>query len=171
MNARTWGGWVIVSAVAGILVGMAWALAAPQATFVVSEEQFLRASAQPQEYFFADLVLGIMCALAGFGLALFWSLRGQVRPMASLLGLITGGMVAMTIAVLVGQGIAASVTTAVGLADGVEVSAGLQFRSWAMIVWWPTVVAIVFAVALTGSGTSSLARDRGRAGVEQVQEN
>ncbi|MCB0914690.1 MAG: hypothetical protein H6525_05100 [Actinobacteria bacterium] len=171
MNARTWGGWVIVSAVVGIVVGMAWALAAPQATFVVSDEQFLRVSAQPEEYFFADLLLGVMLALAGFGLALFWSLRGQVRPMASLLGLLTGGVVAMVIAVLVGQGIAASAGSAVGLADGVEISAGVQFRSWAMMVWWPTVVAVVFAVALTGPGKSTAAGDGSGTGVEEIQQH
>ncbi len=170
MNARTWGGWVIVSAVVGVVVGMAWALAAPQAIFVVAGEQFIRTSAQPEEYYFADLVLGVMLACAGFGLALFWALRGQVRPMASLLGLITGGVVAIAIAVLVGQGISVSATSAVGLADGFEVEAGLQFRSWAMMVWWPTVVAVVFAVALTGPGRSAATGDRGGADVEHVDE-
>jgi hypothetical protein len=170
MNARTWGGWVIVSAVVGVVVGMAWALAAPQAVFVVAGEEFVRATAQPEEYYFGDFVLGMLLAIAGFGLALFWALRGQVRPMASLLGLMTGAVVAMTIAVLVGQGITASATTAVGLADGFEVTAGLQFRSWAMVVWWPTVVAVVFAVTLAGPARSVPAGDRGGADVEQLDE-
>lgn len=150
MNARTWGGWVIVSALAGIVVGMLWALAAPRASFQVASGEFVAVTAQPEEYFYGDLVLGILLAIAGFGLALWWSLRGQVRPMASLIGLVTGGVVALVLAVLVGQGLTATVATADGLADGVIVTAGLQFRSLAMIVWWPTAVAVVMAVALAG---------------------
>lgn len=150
MNARTWGGWVIVSAVVGIVVGMLWALAAPRASFQVSSGEFIAVTAQPEEYFYGDLMLGLLLAIAGFGLALWWALRGQVRPMASLIGLVTGGVVALVLAVLVGQGITATAATAEGLDDGVIVTAGLQFRSLAMIVWWPTAVAVVMAVALAG---------------------
>jgi hypothetical protein len=150
-GARTWGGWVVLSAVVGVVLGMVWALVAPRVDFEVSGGEFLRVAAQPEEYFVGDLVLGVMLALAGAALAVVWWRRGQQRPLASMLGLVTGGVVALSIAVLVGQGLAGGPVSTEGLADGVVVQAGLQFRSWAMIVWWPTAVVVLFAVALAGA--------------------
>lgn len=149
--ARAWGGWVVLSAVVGVALGMVWALVAPRAEFRVSAGEFLRVSAQPEQYFVSDLMLGGMLTIAGGVLAAVWWRRGQRQPMASLLGVLTGGVVAASIAVLVGQGLAGGPVTAEGLADGVVVRAGLEFRSWAMVVWWPTLAAVIFAVALAGS--------------------
>lgn len=155
MNGRTWGGWVIVSALAGVITGIVWALAAPRASYVVAGEELLGTTAQPQEFFAADFFLGAMLAAVGFVLALVWARRGGQRPMAALLGLLTGGVVAIVIAVTVGEVIAGTTPTVAGLADGTQVSAGLNFRSWAMMVWWPAVVSVVFAVALTGARTTT----------------
>lgn len=146
------GGWIIVSAAAGFVVGLLWALLGPQVEYRVSGGELVRVVSQPEDYFVADLVLGALLACAGLLLALWWAVRVRRRPMGSLIGLLLGGVAAGFFAVLVGQMITATDLAANGLADGVLIRAGLTMNSWAMLVWWPTLVATVFAI--TGVGVA-----------------
>lgn len=150
------GGWIIVSAAAGFVVGLLWSALAPRVEFRVSGGELVRVLPQPEGYFVADLVLGGLLALAGLLLALWWAVRVRRRPMGSLVGLLLGGVAAGFVAVLVGQLITATELTANGLADGV-VRSGLTMHSWAMLVWWPTLVATVFAI--TGIGMAEPAAE------------
>jgi hypothetical protein len=142
---------VLVSAAVGAVIGLVWAFTAPRAVYEVAGGELQRVSAQPEEYFGADLLLGGMLAVAGLVLAIVWWVRGRNAPMGALVGLISGGLMAGFIAAWVGGFLTTTSLSAAGLADGALVTAGVRLRSWAVLVWWPTAVAVVFAVALAGS--------------------
>lgn len=165
---------MLVSTIVGVAVGGLWTLLAPRADYRVAAGQFVRVSAQPEQYFAADLMLGALLAVAGLGLALWWALRNRQRPLAALLGLLIGGLVAGVVAALVGRWLTAGPDSAAGLADGTLVQAGLNLRSLAMLVWWPTAVAVVFAVALAGwepdpEGAEHTRRAEGAEGTQPVE--
>lgn len=150
-SAAAWGGWVLMSAAVGSAIGLVWSFAAPRAVYEVVGGELQRVSAQPEEYFGADLLLGGMLAVAGLVLALVWAARGRSAPMGALVGLVIGGVVAGAIAAWAGGFLTSTTLSAAGLADGVRLTAEVRLRSWSVLVWWPTIVAVVFAVALAGS--------------------
>ncbi len=143
---RTISGWILVSAAVGALVGLVWVWVAPRVQYRVVGDQLRRVDPQPSQYFAADLLLGGLLLLAGLGLVLVWWRTGAKRPLAALAGLAIGGALAGIIAAVLGHALGGQAPSAAGLSDGATVAAPLQFRSWAMLLWWPTVVAIVVAV-------------------------
>lgn len=139
-------GWVLVSAVAGFVIGLIWTVAAPRVQYTVGGGELVRVASQPEEFFGADLLLGSLLACAGLASAVWWVVRIRAQPLASMLGMAIGGVIAGIIAAFVGQVLTATTLSADGLAEGVTVTAGLQMRSWAMVLWWPAWAAIVLGV-------------------------
>lgn len=145
-------GWVLVSAVAGFVLGLVWALTAPRVEYTVGGGELVRVATQPEEFFGADLLLGSLLTVAGLAGAVWWVVRIRARPLRSMLGMAIGGFIAGVIAAFVGQVLTATTLSAEGLAEGVTVTAGLQMRSWAMLLWWPAWAAIILGVVTIWHG-------------------
>lgn len=145
-------GWVLIGAVAGFLVGLLWTLTAPRVQYTVGDGELVRVSSQPEEFFGADLVLGSLLAMVGLACAVWWVIRIRRRPLRAMLGMSLGGVIAGVIAAFVGHMLTATTLSAEGLAEGVTVTAGLQMRSWAMLLWWPAWSAIVLGMTTIWCG-------------------
>lgn len=149
--AATGARWFLLGVlVCAAVVAPLWILLAPRVTYVVAGGEAARKVPHPDEFFGADLLLGALLAVAAVVLAGLWVGRGRTYPLATLVGLGAAGVVGGTIAALMGTWLTQTdlIVLASGAADGVELHAGLTFRSKALLSWWPTVVVVVVAGTL-----------------------
>jgi len=137
-------GWVLLSAVAGVLAGLVWLLLAPRVTITVTESGIDQARTAATAPFAADLVLGTLLLAAGTLLTVVWLLRGPRR--AGIVGLVLGGLLAGALAAWLGQFVTAPALSVAELPAGTTVELGLRLRSWPMLLWWPAAALTLAAV-------------------------
>ncbi len=149
--AATGARWFLVSVlVCAAAVAPLWILLAPRVVYVVADGEASRKVPHPDEFFGADLLLGGLLCLAAVVLVALWVFRGRQQPLSTLVGLGLGGLVGGMVVALIGARLTQTdlVALASGSADGVEIVAGLRFRSYALLIWWPAVVAVAVAAVL-----------------------
>ena len=133
---------VLVSLGVGLIVGVLWALIAPRPELVASSGHLVDAVAYPQAYIAADAWLGLLCAAAGLVVAVLGLVRWHSsNPDAVLVGLGLGGIIGSIVAWRVGLGIGGGPVALP--ADGVTIAGPLELRSYGVLLFWPTWVAIV----------------------------
>lgn len=149
--AATGARWFLLSVlVCAAVVAPLWILLAPRVVYVVAGGEATRKVPHPDEFFGADLLLGGLLCLAAVVLVAVWVVRGRQLPSATLIGLGLGGLVGGMVVALIGARLTQTdlVALASGSADGVEIVAGLRFRAYALLSWWPAVVAVAVAAVL-----------------------
>lgn len=149
--AATGARWFLLSVlVCAAVVAPLWILLAPRVVYVVAGGEATRKVPHPDEFFGADLLLGGLLCLAAVVLVVVWVVRGRQLPSATLIGLGLGGLVGGMVVALIGARLTQTdlVALASGSADGVEIVAGLRFRAYALLSWWPAVVAVAVAAVL-----------------------
>ena len=150
-RAATGARWFLLSVlVCAAVVAPLWILLAPRVVYVVAGGEATRKVPHPDEFFGADLLLGGLLCLAAVVLVAVWVVRGRQLPLATLIGLGLGGLVGGMVVALIGARLTQTdvVALASGSADGVEIVAGLRFRAYALLSWWPAVVAVAVAAVL-----------------------
>lgn len=141
-TARVVGLVVLVSVAVGVIVGALWAMIAPRPELVASSGRLVDAVAYPQAYIATDAWLGLLCAAAGLVLAgLGFARWFPTNPDGALVGLMLGGIVGSIVAWRVGLGIGGGPVSLP--ADGATTAGPLELRSYGVLLFWPTWVAIV----------------------------
>lgn len=133
---------VLVSLAVGLIVGVLWAVIAPRPELVASSGRLVDAVAYPQAYVAADAWLGLLCAGAGLVLAVLGFARWYPgNPDDALVGLGLGGIIGSIVAWRVGSGIGGGPVPLP--TDGATIAGPLELRSYGVLLFWPTWVAIV----------------------------
>lgn len=133
---------ILASLFIGVVVGIVWLIIAPRPELVARSGRLTDAVSYPQAYIGADAWLGLLCAAAGFGLAVVGFVRWYPRtPDAALVGLAIGGIVGSLVAWRLGVAIGGEPVAVP--AEGVVVAGPLELRSYGVLLFWPTWVAIV----------------------------
>lgn len=143
---------VLVLALAGVVAGILWSLAAPRPPYVVTGKGPLPADPSTQALIAADGwfavitgVLGLVCGVIGYGVS-----RGG-RPLPVVVGLAAGGLLGAHLALLVGA--AANLGAVSIAASGSSVGSSmplvpgpLALTARGVLYAWPTLAAGVFFV-------------------------
>lgn len=145
--------WLLLPAVAGILVGVAWWLLAPGGAFIGSGKDFAH-------WPLRDLVLGGLGVLAGITMAVLLAPSvGRPRAVPRVITAVVGGLLGSLVAWQIG--LFAGHLFAPVAADASNPSIAFSLRSPSILLLWPlAVAAVVFLVTLVGqfSGPAKLER-------------
>lgn len=137
--AATWRRWFLLTAAAGVLVGLAWWLAAPGGAFYGDGKDYTI-------WFGRDMVLAGLGVLAGLVTAglLLWAAAKQdydkhstARFLAAMAGAVLGSVIAWRIGVFAGD------LFATPPANMANPSIVFSLRSPSVMVFWPLVTAAV----------------------------
>lgn len=143
---------VLVLALAGVVAGILWSLAAPRPPYVVTGKGPLLADPSTQALIAADGwfavitgVLGLVCGVIGYGVS-----RGG-RPLPVVVGLAAGGLLGAHLALLVGEAanLGAVSVAASGSSAGSSVPlvpGPLALTARGVLYAWPTLAAGAFFV-------------------------
>ncbi|WP_344967122.1 hypothetical protein [Streptosporangium fragile] len=152
---------VLTGAVAGIL----WSLAAPRPPYVMTEKGPVLADPSTQALIAADGwfaiitgALGLACGAVGYSV----SRRG--RPLPTVLGLATGGLLGAHLARLVGQAVNLGAVSVTAAGQSASLIPGpLEVTAQGVLYAWPTLaVGVFFALeGIAGYRDSPLRRPFG----------
>ncbi|WP_344863853.1 hypothetical protein [Planomonospora alba] len=139
---------VLALAALGVAAGTLWSYLAPRPPYVVTERGPVLADASTQALIAADGwfavvtgALGLACGAAGYLL----SRRG--RPLAVVLGLAAGGLLAGYLTTVVGGALnLGAVSVAAAGRDVPAVAGPLKLTAQGVLVAWPMLAAGAFAV-------------------------
>ncbi|GAA3033910.1 hypothetical protein [Streptosporangium longisporum] len=137
---------VLVIAVAGVLAGVLWSLAAPRPPYVVTKQGPLLADPSTQALIAADgwfaVVtggLGLVCGAVGYAV----SRNG--RPVPVVAGLAAGGLLGAHLALLVGRSVTLGAVSVAASGVSASVVAGpLELTARGVLYAWPTLAAGLF---------------------------
>lgn len=156
---------VLAIAVAGVLAGLLWSLAAPRPPYVVTKQGPLLADPSTQALIAADGWFAVITGALGLACgALGYAVSRNGRPVPVVVGLAAGGLLGAHLALLVGQAVnlgAASVTASGASAS--LVAGPLELTARGVLYAWPTLAAGLFfgLEAVAGYRESPLRRPFG----------
>ncbi|MFB9719535.1 hypothetical protein [Planobispora longispora] len=153
---------VLVLCVLGVVAGVSWSLLAPRPPYAATDEGAVLADPSTQALIAAD---GWFAVVTGaFGLAcgaLGYALSRKGSPLAVVLGLVTGGLVAAYLTMTVGGVVNLGAATVTASGPGASLVPGpLKLTAPGVLVAWPMLAAgLFFALeAVAGYRESPLRR-------------
>ncbi|MBG0817413.1 hypothetical protein [Planomonospora sp. ID82291] len=164
-HARDFAVTVLILAALGVVAGVLWSILAPRPPYVVTGQGPVLADPSTQALIAADGwfavvtgACGLVCGAAGYSL----SRRG--RPLAVVLGLAAGGLLAGHLATVVGGAVNLGAVHVAASGRNLPVVAGpLELTARGVLVAWPMLAAGLFAAleGLAGYRDSPLRRPFG----------
>lgn len=141
----------VASIVLGAVVGLVWWRLAPDVLVEVVENGGLALGIEEgRKLFDRDAIFACLTAGAGVLVAIVFGVRHYHRPVSTLLTLVAGGALGAMAAIGVGWllGPSSIEARAAGAAVGDHLAVSLELDSWAVLIVWPLVAALV-TVALS----------------------
>lgn len=154
-HLRAWAVTVLTLGLAGVAAGVLWSSLAPRPPYVTTDQGPVLADPSTQALIAADGwfavvtgVLGLVCGAAGYGLS-------RRHPLAVVLGLACGGLLAGCLTLVVGQAVNLGATGVAASGPDVSVVPGpLDLTARGVLCAWPTLAVGLFFVleAVAGRG-------------------
>jgi hypothetical protein len=138
---------VLVLAVAGLVAGVLWSLAAPRAPLLVTAEGVRLADPSTQALIEADGWFAVITGVAGLACGVAGYLLSRRRPMPVLLGLAGGGVLAGFLARWLGGVVnVGSASVAAPAGGGTVVQSALTLTATGVLVSWPLLAVAVYGL-------------------------
>lgn len=136
---------VVATVVAGVVMGVAWWLLAPDVTAAVVNGEVRLDAREGQKLFGRDAVFALLAAGCGLLMAVVFSARHRHRPVTVLLAVAILGFGGSLLAELTG-GLLGGSDDMAGWADGTEHVVDLQMQSQAGLIVWSMTATVTVAV-------------------------
>lgn len=143
---------VVISVAVGLLVGVAWRLIAPEVVVEVTDGNTALLPLEARRLFTVDAWFAILGGVAGLlvTLVMFTRHRHRHRPLATLAGLVAGGVLGSFVAWRLGRllGPEPLDQRVADAADGARLPLQLDLEATGVLLVWP-VVAVVAVLVIT----------------------
>jgi len=148
----------MTSVVVGLLVGVAWRLIAPEVVVGVSDGNTALVPLEARRLFTVDAWFAVLGAVAGLLVTLVMFTRHRHRPLATLAGLVAGGILGSLVAWRLGGVLGPDPLDerVADAADGARLPLPLDLEATGVLLVWPVVavVAVLVITALSDDHTS-----------------